>query len=66
LPEVPSITSERRREIIEALRQHFEAVDANRQPVSPEEADEIINEALRSTRPNYRACLGMSSSFKQR
>jgi len=54
LPEVPSITPERRREIIEALRQHFEAVDANRQPVSPEEADEIINEALRSTRPNYR------------
>ena len=54
LPAVPSITPERRREIIEALRQHFEAVDANRQPVSPEEADEIINEALRSTRPNYR------------
>jgi len=54
LPEVPSITPERRREIIEALRQHFEAVDANRQPVSPQEADEIINEALRSTRPNYR------------
>lgn len=54
LPETLPVSSERRRAIIEALRQHFAAVDAQRQPVSSQEADEIINEALRSTRPNYR------------
>ena len=32
----------------------FARVDAQRQPVSDEEAEAIINEALRSTRPNYR------------
>ena len=54
LPETLPVSAERRRAIIEALRKHFAAVDAQRQPVSPQEADEIINEALRSTRPNYR------------
>ena len=54
LPETLPISPERRRAIIEELRKHFAAVDAERQPVSPQEADEIINEALRSTRPNYR------------
>jgi hypothetical protein len=54
LPETLPVSAERRRVIIEELRKHFAAVDAQRQPVSPQEADEIINEALRSTRPNYR------------
>jgi len=54
LPETLPVSAERRRAIIEELRKHFAAVDAQRQPVSPQEADEIINEALRSTRPNYR------------
>jgi len=54
LPEAPQLSPERRREIIAALEAHFAQVDAQRQPVSPQEADEIINEALRSTRPNYR------------
>jgi hypothetical protein len=54
LPETLPVSAERRRAIIEELRKHFAAVDAQRQPVSPQEAGEIINEALRSTRPNYR------------
>jgi len=54
LPETLPVSEEQRRLLIEGLRMHFAAVDAQRQPVSPEEADAILNEALRSTRPNYR------------
>ena len=50
----PVISDQRRREIVEALRQYFAEVDAKRQPVSAEEADDIINEAMRSSRPGYR------------
>ena len=53
--------SEKRAEILDGLREYFARIDRQRQPVSDEEADEIINEALRSTRPNYRpACTCMS------
>jgi hypothetical protein len=38
----------------EGLRQYFAEVDAKRQPVSAEEADDIINEAMRNSRPGYR------------
>jgi len=48
------VTPERRAEILTALRKHFAMADARRQPVSAEEADDIIDEALRSTRPGYR------------
>jgi hypothetical protein len=54
LPPALPVSPERRREIIDALQAHFAHVDAQRQPVSSREADEIIDEALRSTRPNYR------------
>jgi len=49
-----AISDRRRREIAEALRQYFAEVDAKRQPVSAEEADDIINEAMRSSRPGFR------------
>jgi hypothetical protein len=50
----PSPVSDRRRlEIADDLRKYFAEVDANRKDVSDEEAEEIINEALRSSRPNY-------------
>jgi hypothetical protein len=39
---------------LENLNRYFAHVDAHRQPVSEEEAEEIINEAIRSVRPNYR------------
>ena len=49
----PSPVSDRRRlEIADDLRKYFAEVDANRKDVSDEEAEEIINEALRSARPN--------------
>ena len=50
----PAISDQRRQEIAEALRQYFAEVDAKRQPVSAEEADDILNEAMRSSRPDYR------------
>lgn len=52
--EVPKVSDERREEIANELRRYFAEVDANRQPISPDEADEIITEAIRSTRPGYR------------
>ena len=52
--EPPAISEQRRQEIAEALRQYFAEVDAKRQPVSAEEADDILNEAMRSSRPDYR------------
>ena len=48
------ISPERRQEILEGLNAYFARIDAQRQPVSEQEENEIINEALRSTRPNYR------------
>jgi len=41
-------------EIAEELRKYFAEVDANRSPASPDEADEVITEAIRSIRPGYR------------
>ena len=49
----PTLSDQRRREIADELRRYFAEVDANRKDVSDEEAEEIINEALRSTRPGY-------------
>lgn len=48
-----AISDVRRNEVISGLEKYFEQVDVRRQPVTPEEADAIIDEALRSTRPNY-------------
>jgi len=52
LTTVPS--KEQRVAALEGLNRYFAHVDAHRQPVSEEEAEEIINEAIRSVRPNYR------------
>jgi hypothetical protein len=49
----PPISDERRTEVLRDLKAFFAEVDVQRKPVSPEEADAIIDEALRSTRPNY-------------
>jgi hypothetical protein len=49
-----AISDRRRREIVGALRQYFAEVDAKRQPVSAQEADDIINEAMRNGRPGHR------------
>jgi hypothetical protein len=52
--ELPPLSDERRLEILHSLEAYFAQVDEQRQPVSPQEADAIIDEALRSTRPRYR------------
>ena len=49
----PPLSDERRAEVRRDLQTYFAQVDAQRQPASAEEADAIIDEALRSTRPNY-------------
>ena len=49
-----SISHQRRLEIADELRKYFAEVDASRKPVSEEEAEEIITEAMRSVRPGYR------------
>ncbi len=48
------ISSKRKKEVATQLEQYFAKVDARRQPVSTEEAEEIIDEAMRSARPSYR------------
>jgi len=40
--------------LVEQLEKYFAEVDARRKPGSAEEAEEIINEAMRSVRPGYR------------
>lgn len=54
LPPTSRISPERRRQILEGLRAYFSQIDSQRKPISDEEVDEILNEALRSTRPGYR------------
>lgn len=50
----PPLSDERLTDILRDLKAYFAEVDAQRQPGSSEEGDAIIDEALRSTRPNYR------------
>lgn len=50
----PQLSPEECVEALEKLRTYFAKVDSQRRSVSDEEEEEIINEALRSTRPNYR------------
>ncbi|MFZ1135514.1 MAG: hypothetical protein WAN69_11225 [Candidatus Korobacteraceae bacterium] len=52
--EPPAIPDERRQEIADELKKYFAEVDASRSPASPDEADEVITEAIRSARPSYR------------
>ena len=50
----PALSNERRQELGDELTKYFDEVDARRKPGLPEEAEEIINEAMRSVRPGYR------------
>jgi hypothetical protein len=53
--EPATVSPERRLEIANELRNYFAEVDAARHPVSEEEAEDIIAEAMRSVRPGYRS-----------
>lgn len=50
----PALSSKNRKEIVERLTKYFAEVDARRGPGSAQEAEEVLNEAMRSTRPAYR------------
>ena len=52
--EPPAVSDQRRRELAELLKTYFAQVDARRKPGSPEEAEDIIDEAIRRVRPGYR------------
>ena len=52
--EPPALSDEERKALVRDLQACFANVDAQRQPLSSEEADAVIDEALRSTRPHYR------------
>ena len=48
------IPHQRRLEIAGELRKYFAEADAARKPVSEEETEDIVTEAMRSVRPGYR------------
>jgi len=50
----PALSDQRRQELVEDLKKYFAEVDARRQPASADEAEDILNEAMRSVRPGYR------------
>lgn len=50
----PALSEERRQDLVEQLKRYFAEVDARRRPGSPEEAEDILTEAMRSVRPGYR------------
>jgi hypothetical protein len=52
--EHPILSDQRRQEQAADLKSYFSEVDARRKPGSPEEAEEILTEAIRSSRPGYR------------
>jgi hypothetical protein len=53
--EQPPLTEEQKREIIAGLERIFAKVDRNLDPTTtPEEAEEIFVEAMRSSRPGFR------------
>jgi hypothetical protein len=53
-PGIAKTASEKQRARSQELREHFAKIDAKSTDVSDDERDEIIDEAIRSVRPNYR------------
>jgi len=52
--EPPVLSDQRRLELAEQLGRYFAEVDARRKPGSAEEAEAVLTEAIRSSRPGYR------------
>ncbi len=50
----PALSEERKHELAGQLKKYFSEVDTRRMPGPAEEAEEIIDEAMRSVRPAYR------------
>jgi hypothetical protein len=54
LPEPHELSAQRREEIADGLCRHSAQVDAERQNMSDQEAEDVVNEALRSVKPGFR------------
>jgi hypothetical protein len=52
--ELPALSDQQRKEQMAELRKYFSEVDTRRRPGSPEEAEEILTEAMCSSRPGFR------------
>ena len=52
--EPAKVPHQRKLEIADELRKYFAEVDAARKPVSGEEAEDVLSEAMRSVRPGFR------------
>jgi hypothetical protein len=52
--DIPDRFVQQKHELAERLRRYFEEVDARCHPGSAEEAEGILTEAIRSSRPGYR------------
>jgi hypothetical protein len=50
----PALSDPQKHELAEQLRKYFAEVDARRHPGSAKEAEDILTEAIRSSRPGYR------------
>ena len=53
--ELAPVSEQRRREVSAELRRLFAEVDLNLPPSTRDEAEDIFTEAMRSSRPGYRA-----------
>ena len=52
--EAAPLSEAQRQDVVSELDAYFSRIDAKRPPLSDAEAEAILTEALRSTRPNYR------------
>ena len=52
--EPPALSDQQKHELADQLRKYYAEVDARRQPGSADEAESILTEAIRSSRPGYR------------
>ncbi len=50
----PNLSDQQKHELAEQLCQYFAEIDAHRGPGSAKEAEDIMTEAMRSSRPRYR------------
>ena len=61
----PELSDQQRQEIAKDLSEYFEKIDVLRSPGTPEHAEEILTEAIRSSRPDYRPHQLTSSSTRR-
>ena len=54
LIEPPALSDQQKRELAEQLRKYFAEIDVRRHPASKEEAEDVLTEAIRSSRPGFR------------